>query len=65
MNPTNKLRFVERQVPAPEHGQNITKGVRVLQQWWQWENVPVVGGEWRDVPLEEDARAGLERRRRD
>lgn len=57
MTPTNKLRFVERevQVPAPELGPNITKTikVRVLQQWWAYE-VYVSIGEWRDVPLEEE-----------
>ena len=54
---THRLRFVEREVhvPAPEFGPDITKGikVRILQQWWQ--SVPVHGGEWRDVPLEEEA----------
>ena len=56
MNPTAKLRFVERVVPAPEHGVGIGKKVRILQQWY----VPIGGGktsdhylgEWRDVPLE-------------
>ena len=58
MTPTPKLRFVERQAPAPEHGPNITKGVRVLQQWWASnpnddnEIRSGVNGEWRDVPLE-------------
>ena len=59
MTPTNRLRFVERevQVPAPELGPDITRTikVKVLQQRWAWQNVPVHGGEWRDVPLEEEA----------
>lgn len=52
MNPTNKLRFVERVV-------NEIK-VRILQQWWQptislgWGDITVGEGEWRDVPLEEE-----------
>lgn len=57
MTPTNKLRFVRREVPAPEYGPNIVKAIRVLQQWWEDEDSnwldPV--GEWRDVPLEGDA----------
>ena len=55
---TKRLRFVERevQVPAPGHGLNITKTmkVRILQQWWQSVHHPDEG-EWRDVPLEEEA----------
>ena len=58
MIPTNKLRFVERevQVPAPELGSNIARTikVRILQQWWEWEKEPDWPGEWRDVPLEEE-----------
>ena len=50
MKPTAKLRFVERDL-------GYTK-IRVLQQWWeekQWAHDVwiTVGGEWRDVPLEE------------
>jgi hypothetical protein len=59
MTQTNKLRFVERQVISPEYGKDISKTIRVLQQWWEPEqNIidRVAGkttGEWRDVPLEE------------
>jgi len=59
MTPTPKLRFVERVVPAPEHGEGIGKTVRILQQWWEPEQniIDMVAGktqgEWRDVPLEE------------
>lgn len=55
MTPTNKLRFVRREVPAPEYGPNIVKAIRVLQQWWE-PHYPgsAVEGEWRDVPLEEE-----------
>ena len=64
MMSTNKLRFVKRVVPVPEHGEGIGKTVRVLQQWWEeqqntsnlgWTNVAIgqpPKGEWRDVPLE-------------
>ena len=70
MTPTNKLRFVERVVPAPEHGVGIGKKVQILQQWWEEKNVMLAVhitdkdgntlpsptcGEWRDVPLEEEA----------
>jgi len=55
MNPTNKLRFVERQMEV--HGD--IKLVRVLQQWWCVSLSEAVknpsrarDGEWRDVPLE-------------
>jgi len=67
MEPTLKLRLVERVVPAPEHGEGIGKKVRILQQYWedhsrflkatQSGNDPGVNhyaGEWRDVPLEKE-----------
>jgi hypothetical protein len=61
MIPTAKLRFVEREVfifvVTP-------KTIRVLQQWWMptntfsdgygYQTVELEGGEWRDVPLEEE-----------
>jgi hypothetical protein len=61
MTPTPKLRFVECVVPAPEHGENIGKTVRILQQWWEPERniIDMVAGktqgEWRDIPLEQEA----------
>ena len=65
MTPTPKLRFVERVVPAPEHGEGIGKTVRILQQWWApfrtfsdgfgYVEQELKGGEWRDVPLETEA----------
>lgn len=59
MKPTNKLRFVERYVPSPQHGEGINVKVKILQQWWEDSN-PLMrglwkdghGGEWRDIPLE-------------
>jgi hypothetical protein len=52
MTPTNKLRFVEREVPC---GDGYSKTIRVLQQWWEAERPDgMYYGEWRDVPLEEE-----------
>lgn len=49
MEPTNKLRFVERLEPVAPFGGYVRK-VRVLQQWWinMWEDTDLEG-EWRDV----------------
>ena len=56
MTPTPKLRFVERVIPAPEHGEGIKKKIRILQQWWAIERDGQITptGEWRDVPLEKE-----------
>jgi len=62
MNPTNRLRFVERFVNMntdPKTGISTGHAVKILQQWWS-SNVDVYipsspdgsAGEWRDVPLE-------------
>lgn len=57
MKATNKLRFVERGVPALEYGEGVGKTVRILQQWWAFDGL--FGGEeigeWRDVPVEAEA----------
>jgi len=57
MTPTPKLRFIERLVPITE-----TTGtrVRILQQWWEGEKwneefTQILSGEWRDIPLEQEA----------
>jgi len=57
---TMELRFIERQVPAPEYGENITKPVKILQYrsqclcindggqymgYTDWQDVPLVRGE--------------------
>ena len=57
MTPTNKLRFVRREVPAPEYGPTESKIIRVLQQWWEPEYHEFNAGktgEWRDVSMEEE-----------
>jgi hypothetical protein len=62
MQPTNKLRFVERSVPmhpfyktvdAQGNTVQAMQTYHVLQQFWEhteW-NAP---GDWRDVPLEKE-----------
>ena len=64
MTPTPKLRFVERVIQIPvEPMTNTTMGktVRILQQWWKVENITdavhnnILDGEWRDIPLEQEA----------
>ena len=54
MTPTNKLRFVDREMFV---GLHEVKTFRILQQWWEnriykGNNWFIEGGEWRDVPLE-------------
>ena len=57
MTPTPKLRFVERD----DETSWTPKTVRILQQWWEPERniIDMVAGktqgEWRDIPLEEEA----------
>ena len=63
MTPTNRLRFVKRKAP----GRTMESGtgyylsevleVRILQQWWEEKESSRFepSGEWRDVPLEEEA----------
>ena len=56
MTPTPKLRFVERNTNDP----NAPRTIRILQQWWEVENITdalhnnILDGEWRDVPLENE-----------
>jgi hypothetical protein len=38
MTPTNKLRFVERQEIWHVYDTITTRTVRVLQQWWKYED---------------------------
>jgi len=62
MQPTNKLRFVERPLYTGYNGTQIldVKVVRVLQQRWDkvvWahDKSIVSSYEWRDVPLEQES----------
>jgi hypothetical protein len=56
MTPTNKLRFVGREIETSRYDKYVlTVKVKILQQWWEWEEDPDWGGEWRDVPLAEEA----------
>jgi len=50
MKPTNKLRFVRRQIPDPTFGKEVSVYKHILQQWWESES----SGEWRDVPVEDE-----------
>ena len=57
---TNKLRFVERQIPSHPMDRNIVRTEKVLQQWWERRITDInnvdIGwvGEWRDVPIGEE-----------
>ena len=64
MQPTPKLRFVERIIQfqiEPMSNTTMGKTVRILQQWWEPERniIDMVAGktqgEWRDIPLEDEA----------
>ena len=63
MTPTNRLRFVEREVPMHPFYRTVgpdgemrqaVQTYRVLQQWWEPDSGDLAGAgpEWRDVPLE-------------
>lgn len=57
MNPTPRLRFVERDIliSADAYGKTYSQTVRVLQQWFAYDiNYPMTKGEWKDVPLEKE-----------
>jgi hypothetical protein len=61
MTPTAKLRFVERVIfkrinPTAVSGTESKK--LILQQWWAPEGLiaPAPVGEWRDVPVEDEAK---------
>ena len=54
LQPTNKLRFVEREVIVDPHPTHATASqVRILQQWWE-KQLTWGAGEWRDVPIEQE-----------
>jgi hypothetical protein len=55
MTPTTRFRYIERQDFTEDLANPRT--IRILQQWWeqkQWahDDWIIVGGEWRDIPLE-------------
>jgi len=57
MNPTPRLRFVERMhvTHIDMLGNTIGTTVRVLQQWFAYDiQYPMTRGEWRDVPMEKE-----------
>ena len=57
MTPTPKLRFVERKDFTEDLANPRT--LRILQQWFEDKSTdmyyPDGNGEWRDVPLEDEA----------
>lgn len=59
MTPTNRLRFIKREVEIkrPDLGEGIgeMKVLKVLQQWYAIERSGQItpDGQWFDVPLEE------------
>jgi len=57
MNPTPRLRFVERDVLlSTGNGGAYSQTVRVLQQWFAYDiQYPMTRGEWRDVPIEKES----------
>lgn len=57
MNPTPRLRFVERfrQITDDGEGNPVGVKIRILQQWFAEDiEYPMTRGEWRDVPLEKE-----------
>jgi len=59
MNPTPRLRFVEREgnpdpfLIDPMTGKHHVPTYRILQQWFAYDiQYPMTRGEWRDVPVE-------------
>lgn len=54
MNPTPRLRFVERLLYW-DGRTNSGKIEKVLQQWFAYDiEYPTTRGEWKDVPLEKE-----------
>lgn len=53
MNPTPRLRFVERRFDAGTdiEGKPAYRYYKVLQQWFAYDiEYPMTKGEWKDVP---------------
>lgn len=56
MTPTNRLRFIKRSTPCFVDAILSSTQQTVLQQWWEEDGGNYDGlGEWRDVPIEEQA----------
>lgn len=57
MNPTPRLRWIEREIRAvrPDGDSFMISSQRILQQWFAYDiQYPMTKGEWRDVPLEKE-----------
>jgi hypothetical protein len=63
MNPTPRLRWIERPLENFEVDQVFPQGnfsykprkLRILQQWFAYDiEYPMTKGEWKDVPLEKE-----------
>jgi hypothetical protein len=52
MTPTTRFRYIERQDFTDDLANPQT--LRILQQWWRSEENHNIG-EWRDIPLEQEA----------
>lgn len=62
MTPTNRLRFVKREISTPIAGTLVlqVRMAHILQQWWAPEHLKDLApdmlkasvGEWRDVTME-------------
>lgn len=46
------VRWVNRPIPAPEHGENVFRPNMVLQQ--EWRDTVTGDRMWRDVPVDEE-----------
>ena len=63
MTPTTRFRYVERPInicTSPDGTVSHGTMVRILQQWWEDNSTDIHWvngnpGEWRDIPLEEEA----------
>jgi len=57
MNPTPRLRFVEREVLLSTGTIGAySQTIKVLQQWFAYDvQYPMTRGEWKDIPLEKEA----------
>lgn len=57
MNPTPRLRFVERTVLDHINGggKEVYRTNKILQQWFAYDiQYPTIRGEWKDVPTVEE-----------